>query len=462
MQVQQQQQQQPVVSEDVRARITERVSYARSGLLDNMPFFGSLALKLKVVVTYEVPRAAVTRDRQLLLNPHFVDTLDDHSLAFVIVHEVCHPAFECFLRGEDRREMGYYPDGTPVSIWNMAHDYAINDIIKLGAVSISESHRWRPSVDTLPNGCLWNKKYRGWSAEKIYDDLLETLPPGKHGRRMVPSPDGQPTPFGPDDMRPDLGESGGDGDDEAVKANLDQAWKEALLEAALQQEMAKQRGDLPGIVQSWIKEITDPKLPWQVVMSAFLGENGGIPDYSYRRISRRSEAVGELLPGVVKQGYEDICVLWDTSGSMGGQEQQICSEVIGMCSDLNLTLRVIMCDTRVAADYRDVDETTDLCFKGGGGSNFLPAFQLLEDDEFEGVVVSFTDGYITVPSSMPHALTACLWVIGPRGAKCSRWTITATRSSEPVYEPLPRLCGVGAFCFLQAPFFNNQPTNQPL
>lgn len=403
------------VPDDVRRRVLARVGFARSGLLGIMPFFGHLALKMRVVVTYEVPRAAVTRDRQMLFNPDFVDSLTDGALSFVIVHEVCHPAFECFLRGEDRREIGYWPDGTVVSIWNLAHDYCINDIIVLAAERLHHD-KWVPRMNEVPGGCLWDVKYRNWAAEKVHEDLLKEMDkngPGPFPGRMVPHPGGVPIPFGPDDLRPDLGESGGDGDDEAVKADLDQAWKEAIVEASIVHEQSKERGNLPGIVQAWIKEITDPKLPWQAVMSAFLGENGGIPDYSYRRISRRSESVGEVLPGVVKQGYEDICVLWDTSGSMGGQEQQICSEVIGMCADLDLTLRVIMCDSRVAADYRDVDETTELCFRGGGGSDFLPAFRLLEDDEFEGVVVAFTDGYITVPSSMPHALTACLWVIGP-------------------------------------------------
>lgn len=414
MNVQQQQQQHPdtcPVTEEERRSTLARCGHARAGILHSMPFFGHLALKLKPVVTRAIPRAAVSRDRQLFLNPDFISGISDGALAFVIVHEVCHPAFECFLRGEGRERVARYRDtGQAVSVWNMAHDYAINDIIVLS--SRSARGRWAPMIGEIPGGALHDTRYRNWSAEKIYDTLLEEMPEDESGR-FIPQPDGQPLPFGLDDLRPDLGEAGSDEEDEAVKADLDQAWKEALVEAALVQEQTPNRGELPAAVQKWIKDITEPKLLWQEVMASFLGENGGIPDYSYRRISRRSEAVGELLPGLVKQGYEDICVLWDTSGSMGGQEQKICSEVIGMCSDLDLTLRVIMCDTKVAEDYRDVDATTELCFRGGGGSNFLPAFQLLEDDEFEGVVVSFTDGYITVPSSMPHALTACLWVIGP-------------------------------------------------
>ena len=53
--------------------------------------------------------------------------------------------------------------------------------------------------------------------------------------------------------------------------------------------------------------------------------------------------------------------------------------------------------------------------KGGGGSNFTPAFDLLEEEQFDGVVVAFTDGMIGVPDLKPPLIKDVLWCIEPTG-----------------------------------------------
>ena len=47
----------------------------------------------------------------------------------------------------------------------------------------------------------------------------------------------------------------------------------------------------------------------------------------------------------------------------------------------------------------------------GGESDFTPAFDLLEQDGFEGVVVAITDGAITVPALKPEHLRGVLWAL---------------------------------------------------
>ena len=89
------------------------------------------------------------------------------------------------------------------------------------------------------------------------------------------------------------------------------------------------------------------------------------------------------------------------------------TEVIGISEDMNMSLRVICCDTRVCSDVEGVQSPEDVDVKGGGGSDFEPAFDMLTDEGYEGVVVAFTDGYIGVPGVKPVHLRDCLWVIGP-------------------------------------------------
>jgi predicted metal-dependent peptidase len=456
--------------------LVDRVAALRTGLTMWAPFFGHLLLKMDPVVAgpnHHVKTAAVTRDRRLYLNHTFCSQLSDAELLFVMCHEVMHLAYLCFPRGESRKAIvaqllscgacgakgkvivqgqeakgpqvcpacqGQGVTPKPVSLWNIAHDFAINDIID----QMSSSARQQIVSIKMPKGGLLDPKYRDWSAEDIYDALLTEAE--KNGSMSMPG-QGQPQQgqgqgqgqgqqgqglsqvpqdaWGVEDIRSDLGgEGAGDGDEdgedpgtqgmsEAEQNELDEYWKVALVEAAQVHEQ-RGKGSLPANLRKLIEEITDPKVPWADVLSRWVGENGRRADFSFRRPSRRSESVlgtNGALPSMQRHGVDDIVVLWDTSGSMGGRETEIMSEVIGICEDLNLKLRVICCDTRVASDNHDVEYAEDVNWAGGGGSNFIPAFDLLHKERYEGVLIAFTDGWIDVPSTKPPNIREVLWVL---------------------------------------------------
>ena len=52
---------------------------------------------------------------------------------------------------------------------------------------------------------------------------------------------------------------------------------------------------------------------------------------------------------------------------------------------------------------------------GGGGSNFIPAFDRLDEERNDSVVIAFTDGYINVPATMPESLKGVVWVLTQGG-----------------------------------------------
>jgi predicted metal-dependent peptidase len=118
---------------------------------------------------------------------------------------------------------------------------------------------------------------------------------------------------------------------------------------------------------------------------------------------------------MVKNGVDDIVVLWDSSGSMNGRETEIMSEVIGICMDMHMSIRVICCDAMICSDQSGVESPEDIDFAGGGGSNFLPAFDRLHEEGYQGVVVVFTDGYITVPDVKPPHIRDVLWMLFENG-----------------------------------------------
>jgi predicted metal-dependent peptidase len=165
-----------------------------------------------------------------------------------------------------------------------------------------------------------------------------------------------------------------------------------------------------------VNELQENKVDWRDVLSKWLGEKGINLDFTYRRPSRRSESCGAYMPSYQRYGIDDVVVLWDTSGSMNGRETAILSEIAAICDDLGLVIRVICIDTQIHTDTHDVKSAIDMAgkVKGGGGSDFTPAFDLLEDEQYQGVVVAFTDGYIGVPDTKPPLIKDVLWCIEPR------------------------------------------------
>jgi len=72
---------------------------------------------------------------------------------------------------------------------------------------------------------------------------------------------------------------------------------------------------------------------------------------------------------------------------------------------------VIVCDAAIHVDVEVVD-AGEIKMAGGGGSDFCPVFELLDEEGFDGAVVAFTDGMISVPENMPLNLQGVLWITG--------------------------------------------------
>src|SRR5580693_4258072 len=126
-----------------------RVQKARTALVLDHPFFGSLLFRLKGRECRSIQTMA-TDGVSLFYNPDFVETLNAATLAGTLAHEVMHPALHHHVRrsGRDPKR------------WNVACDFAINPLLVDAGLS-------------LPDGVLLDDRFRAMSAEQIYN-LLET------------------------------------------------------------------------------------------------------------------------------------------------------------------------------------------------------------------------------------------------------------------------------------------------
>lgn len=433
-------------SEALIAKTKKRVSKARTTVASFCRFFGHLILKTTPVVAlpeHQVDTAAVAPDGTTYFNAHFVEELSDAELCGLVIHETLHPALLCWKRQGSRNALVQGSNGAVYTLWNVAHDYSFNPEI----VELASKCQAQGKIKLPPKACI-DAKYKGMAAEKIYNILLEEAkknPPSQGngsgrsspwgtgkgrgsgkcvGRISGPGLDGTGDEIG-DDLRPDLsstetGKKAAKGD-KLAKQKMDNDWRVSVVAAAIAHQKKHGRGHLPAGFQKLVNELQENKVDWKDVLSQWIGEKGVNLDFTYRRPSRRSESVGCYMPSYQKYGIDDVCVLWDTSGSMNGRETAILSELQSITEDLGLTVRVLCCDTEVHSDVKDVKQAIDMIgnIKGGGGSDFNPAFELLAEDKFQGVVVAFTDGHIGVPETKPHLIKDVLWCLEPSTSKHS-------------------------------------------
>ena len=365
--------------------IQDRISKARLRLLYGVPFLGSLVSRMNIQLVDDaqrVPTACVYPNGRLLFNTKFAEGLSDQGLAFVLAHEVLHVALGYWSRQGHRKALLISSDGHVVPAWNCAHDYAINLILK--EFSKTASGKW---LD-VPEFCLLDEKFTGLNAERIYEDILENTPvfEGMYADTGTGPPMGEADPH-------------------------QKKWQQYLHNAA---EDHKQRGSgsLPGELDVYVDNLI-PKVSWAEKLAQWTGDNYAGISYNYRRPSRRQGSTNCILAAADHGNAPDVTILWDTSGSMSPYLELVWGELEGIIAALRAPVRVILCDTEVVGDFPSLRVAHDLAgeIKGGGGSDFNPAFEQVQRSD--SVILAFTDGYIGVPSASPR--NNVLWVLTPGG-----------------------------------------------
>src|ERR1700741_3317116 len=126
-----------------------RIQKARTALLLDHPFFGTLLFRLGARARSSIATMA-TNGVSLYFNPEFVETLSSAELIGTLAHEVMHPALQHHIRRAGRSPKR----------WNMACDYAINPMLRDAGLM-------------LPKDVLYEARFVGMSGEEIYN-LLES------------------------------------------------------------------------------------------------------------------------------------------------------------------------------------------------------------------------------------------------------------------------------------------------
>jgi predicted metal-dependent peptidase len=293
---------------DDETRNSLRIQKARTALLLDHPFFGSLLYRLKDRESRAVKTMA-TDGVSLLWNPEFVETLSAATLAGTLAHEVMHPALHHHLRrsGRDPKK------------WNIACDYAINPLLVDAGLK-------------LPEGVLLESRFRGVSAEQIYN-LLESEegadPDTDSDQQTSASTDPNSGPDGSESSEPSAPETDGgigqvldvptESDDSPTKQEQAREWEIAVKQAMT---VAQQAGKTPAGLDRTMEGAAEASVNWRELLRRLWSETTAA-DYSWMRPNRRHLWRGLYLPGVVKEGVGEIVIAVDCSGSIGGRQLRL-------------------------------------------------------------------------------------------------------------------------------------------
>jgi predicted metal-dependent peptidase len=372
-----------------------RIQKARTTLLLDHPFFGTLLFRLGAKSSRMVETMA-TDGISLFYNPEFVETLNAAELAGVLAHEVMHPALQHHTRRGDRNQ----------ARWNMACDYAINPMLLDAGL-------------TLPKDVLIDNRFRGMSAERIYNlieekkdqegspEQAENKPVGGTG-----APKGKATQSDPDPKEPQAPSTPGGvgqvldapspvGEEGPSVSEQAREWQIAVEQA---ESVAKLAGKLPAGAVRTLEASRAARVDWRELLRRAWSETTPA-DYSWMYPNRRHVWSGLYLPGVTLEGVGEIAVAVDCSGSISARqlglfEAEIRSILSGQRPRL---VHVLYFDAAIQKVERfQGGDPVSLVPIGGGGTDFRPCFDWLRE---RGIVpqtlVLLSDLCGTFPSEAP-------------------------------------------------------------
>ena len=330
-------------------------------------FYASILFKMPMIAKDDVQTMA-TDGKSIFYNPEWSNTLTDEEMDFVRCHEGMHRVLRHHLRMNDRDS----------ELWNIATDYAINSILKKSGM-------------TMPKDGLYSREYEGMSAEKIYETLNNS------DTRPMPCNWGQVKSGGKQMTK------------EQIKAEENMIRAEVTM--AVQQ--SKNIGQLPSDIKQIITEMERSQVDWSSVIRRVVG--GDQPeDYTYRRPNRRALHCMDIYnPSTLKSSCGDVAVWVDTSGSVSDKEKQhALGELNAIAEDMqpnSVTIFYGDANVQNIERYERGDIIECLNSKGGGGTDPMPIFKYIEDNNVNvDSMVCITDmEFHNFPSHVDYPL---LWV----------------------------------------------------
>ena len=419
----------------VEAESARRVGDCVTGLLRFQPFFGNLALRLPVLP--DPTRRTLGCDGQSIqYSPQWIAETDAHQVQAAIARVVLACALKHHTR-RDERDPERWQHASQLVTHGMLRDAGFTlpeDAEAWEGMSVEEAYDRLPEPETEGGGPGQSPPDTGMAMpvsagagsdlddaeDPDSDDSGGQDDPDKQGNTDEPddvddqdNSDRQNNPDRQDDQDPDSPEDdvgpeaqnsydpAGTGEvmdcsklqdqaddqpgstttDETLKNEEERKWDEAMHQAL---SIAKAEGKVPGQVREMIQDAHTGTVDWRTLLRRHMVD-AVKRDYSWSVPNRRFIDGGLYMPSIRTDGIESIAVIIDTSGSIWCRPkilETFWSEVRRIMLEIQpQEVIVLQVDTRLqdVAEYSGSDLPDGIELKGGGGTDFRPGFEWLEE-----------------------------------------------------------------------------------
>jgi predicted metal-dependent peptidase len=396
-----------------------KIDQARWWAITNQPFYGSLAMSLGDVIDPSIQTAA-TDGKVIRWSPDYVETLTDQEVRFILLHETLHCAHQHLWR---------LP---ATSKGNEAGDHEIN--LTLQGI---------PGIE-MPQGGLADPQYQGLSCEEILgrlpkdeddeqgggsggsggedgqqqEDSSGGSSPDSGGQQQDGAGDGKPDPCGSftAPKQPEVNVEQGPSPEE-----LRDEWENRVIQAN-QAAQAMGQGTIPGDMERLLERMRHQQIDWRREMSDFVRDAMSVRN-DWSRAARRHAWQPVLYPRKRSDELGKIVFARDTSGSVSDDQLSTYSALITDCLAETGCSGLVLDADRVIQDEIELapGDECPLKAKGGGGTDFRPVFNRVEEiiamGEPVAGIVYITDLYGPAPdtSEIPTLWIATTNQEGPFG-----------------------------------------------
>lgn len=375
-----------------------KIAAARLWAATKYPYLASALFAAETIVDPRVPGVAADRNWRIYLHPDVIDDWDAAALGREFVHHAGH-----LLRDHADRARNAGIDDRSFADWVTAADCEIND-------DLTDDDLVLPRRPIQPSdiGCD-----DGRLAEE-YFAAISRRPTDRSCDRDCGSAS--------HDLQRDY-ERGGQG--------LGRQ-QQHLLRCGVACEVlehGKQPGRVPSGLLRWAQQMVHGRVDWRRELAAeirsSINQAAGAVDYTYRRPSRRSHAVPNVVLPSLRQPVPEIAIVCDTSGSMDAEALSIVlSEVDALLQTVGVrgsSVRVIACDAAAHAAQR-VRSAAQVQLLGGGGTDMGAGIDAaLELRPRPSVIVVLTDGYTPWPPAPPKFASIVVGLLGLSAPQPPSW-----------------------------------------
>lgn len=256
--------------------------------------------------------------------------------------------------------------------------------------------------------------FAGLSVETVYAKLKKEKQENGGSYAKPPTPNAVPYPS---IVPPPPGSMSEDDKEASGQERLTPGdWKIIGMQAAM---VNRKRGTMPAGLELEINNNARSRVDWVEKMRRFVeqcfpkGLSWSTPNRRFVSMREPWCPNGLYLPGPYKENMPRLAILWDTSGSMAGDQEMIASEVTRIALDTQPeAVDVVYCDAEVhlIETFRP-DEPIEFHPEGGGGTAMQPGFDWIKQEQNNGVtyaaILCFTDLEIDNPTE-PNIPT--MWI----------------------------------------------------